>query len=482
MKKFVFASVMALASISLVSAPTLRAQDSDQITIKDPAEFNAYQMATTQSDPKAKAAGLETFLQTYPQSVVKNAVLDLLVDTYQQLNDDDHTLSAAGRLLQVDPNNTKAIYISVLIKKKQCQKTSDAQTCDDAATMAQKGLATPKPAKTSDPDWKKQTDATYPIFHSAKALDDATSKKDFKAAISEYRTELMLLPPEATKVVGPGLADTLQIAEAYAKQEAVDVKAAREADLRAKAATDTDAKAQAEKDAKDARDQDGNDMVQAVWFYGRAWNYAPAAFKAQIEPKIEYYYKKYHGNLDGLDAAKAQAADTLFPPGTFVISPAATPADIAHKAMVETPDLSKMALGDAEYVLANGSKDDTDKLWAGMKDKATPVPGVVIEATASVIKLAVTADAKEAKVPDFIVNLKTPLADKAIPAPGFEFGLQSKGRAELDGIYDKYTQVPATATTAQSAEIVLREGTIVPEKKKPVPVHKPTPAHRPAAH
>ena len=82
MKKIVFASVMALASLSLVVAPTLRAQD--QITIKDPAEFNAYQMATTQSDPTAKAAALESFLQTYPQSVVKQAVLDMLMDTYQQ--------------------------------------------------------------------------------------------------------------------------------------------------------------------------------------------------------------------------------------------------------------------------------------------------------------------------------------------------------------------------------------------------------------
>jgi hypothetical protein len=46
MKKLIFASVMALASISLVLAPMLRAQDS--ITIKDPAEFNSYQMATSQ--------------------------------------------------------------------------------------------------------------------------------------------------------------------------------------------------------------------------------------------------------------------------------------------------------------------------------------------------------------------------------------------------------------------------------------------------
>ena len=57
MKKLVFASVMALASISLVAAPMLRAQDST-ITIKDPQEFNAYQMANTQTDPKAKAAAI----------------------------------------------------------------------------------------------------------------------------------------------------------------------------------------------------------------------------------------------------------------------------------------------------------------------------------------------------------------------------------------------------------------------------------------
>src|SRR6266568_7422254 len=214
MKKFVFASVMALASLSLVSAPTLRAQDSGTIQIKDPAEYNAYQMATTQSDPKAKAAALDSFLTTYPQSVVKKAVLDALVDTYQQLGDADKTLGAANRLLQVDPDNLKAVFISVYIKKSQCAKTSDAQTCDDAAALATKGLAIQKPAGVADGDWKKQTDATFPIFHSAVALDDINSKKDVKAGIEEYKKELMLYAPDDTKR-GPGLVDTLQLAEAY---------------------------------------------------------------------------------------------------------------------------------------------------------------------------------------------------------------------------------------------------------------------------
>jgi hypothetical protein len=130
-----------------------------------------------------------------------------------------------------------------------------------------------------------------------------------------------------------------------------------------------------------------------------------------------------------------------------------------------TTKLPDLALSDKETILAFGSKDDAEKVWAVMKDQQTPVPGVVIEASATVIKVAVTQDAKDAKVPDFIVTLKTPLADKDIPAVGFEYGLSAKGQAELDGTYDSYTQIPAkdavpasgttpaTSATAQSAQI-----------------------------
>lgn len=447
MKKLVFASVMALASMSLVDLPALHAQapaapaagapaqDSSTISIKDPAEYNAYQMATTQSDPKAKAAALETFLTTYPQSQVKKAVLDLLVDTYQALNDPDKELSAATRMLQMDPTNLKAILYSVLIKKSQCGKTSNAQTCDDAAALAQKGLADPKPPGLSDDEWKKLTGAAYPIFHSALALDDAIAKKDYKAAEGEYKAELMLFTDDQSKV--QGLADSLQLATAFSLPGA------------------------------------GQDLPQAVWFFARVWDFAPPAYKAQIEPKLEYYYKKYHGALDGLDAIKTAAAATTFPPGTFKIDPAKTPSEQIHDLLAATPDLSTLALADKETVLALGTKDDADKLWALLKDKETPVPGIVIEATASVIKIAVTQDAKDAKIADFIVNMKEPLKDKEIPAVGFEFKLQPA--AELNGTYDTYTQIPATDTAAQRAEIVLRDGFIQPEKK--TAAHKPSAAH-----
>lgn len=444
MKKIVMATVMAMASVSVFVMPTLRAQDNNgTIQIKDPAEYNAYSLFSSQSDPKAKAAAGEDFLTKYPQSVVKTTVLNQLIDAYQALQDTDKTLSAASRLLQVDPNNMKATFISAYIKKLQCGKTSDAQTCDDAAALSTKGLTLQKPADVADADWKNQTTAAYPIFHSAKALDAAVAHKDFKTAQDEYKAELMLYGDDQSSKAG--LQDSLMLAQAYSQPGSTQ------------------------------------DLPNAVWFYARVWDFAPAAYKAQIEPKLEYYYKKYHGGLDGLDALKQQAQATTFPGSTFKLDPAKSPQEQIHDLLAQTPDLNSLALEDKETVLAVGSKDDADKLWAILKDKQTPVPGIVIEATASQIKVAVTQDSKASKTPDFIVNLKEPLKDEELKLyqPGFEFKLQPA--AELDGTYDSYTQVPASATASASAQIVLREGFVQPEKKK-APAHKPTAAHRkPAA-
>lgn len=455
MKKLVLASLMALVGISLVTAPTLYAQESGgTITIKDPVEFQAYQNATTQSDPKAKAAALETFITTYPQSVVKNDVLNMLVDTYQALigqatqardaaalaDASNKELSADTRLLQTDPNNLKAILYSVIIKKRQGGGDPiNAQDLDDAATEARKGLTVTKPASTADAEWKNMTTAAYPIFDSAIALDDAASKKDFKAAEADYGKELMLFTDDQSK--SQGLQDTLLLAQAYGTAGA------------------------------------GQDLIKAIWFYSRVWDFAPPAYKAKIEPTLEYFYNKYHGTLDGLDQVKAQAATTTFPPASFTISPAPTPQEKIHTILVGTPDLTTLALADKELVLAFGAKDDADKLWALMTGKQTPVPGIVIDATATTIKVAVTADAKQNKVADFIVNMKDPIADKDIPKVGDEFKLLSDGGPELDGTYDTYTQIPGTDSSSQSAQLVLKDGFIQVKEKKRAPVRKPAPGH-----
>ena len=445
MKKFFIASVLAsapalvLPTLGISSAPFALAQaapaaSSDQITIKDPAEFNSYQNATTQTNPQAKASASESFLSTYPNSVVKKAVLDGLVDAYSAF-DPVKTVDAAKRLLQIDPNNLKALYLIAFLDKQQANQAAasdpakQATLLDDAAGYAQKGLVAPKPAEEKDDDFKKQTTVIYPFFDSVIAYDDLYSKKDSKAAIEEFRKELEFLStnnPDATKK-DQGLNDTLILGQTYTQQTPPD-------------------------------------MINGVWFLARAEDFAPDNFKPQIDKQAQYWYKRYHGKPDGFDDVKAKAMTSIFPPADFTITPAPTPADTANNVVATTSDLSTLALADKEYILANASKENADKVWDTIKDKTSEIPGTVIAATASQLQIAVTEDAKADKKADFTVNMKEPLKDAEIPAVGSDV----KG---LIGTFDSYTQSPA--------QIILRDGEFEKEKK-PV-ARKPSAAHRKAS-
>ena len=90
MKKVVVASLLAVAGMACV-AGTVAAQTPVNLGSQQPAsggvqmspaEYNAYNSAITQTDPKAKAAALEAYLTAYPQSAVKAATLEQLMLAY----------------------------------------------------------------------------------------------------------------------------------------------------------------------------------------------------------------------------------------------------------------------------------------------------------------------------------------------------------------------------------------------------------------
>jgi hypothetical protein len=260
MKKSVLASLLALAIIfpGSVSMVYGQAAQSGQITIKDPTEYNDYTNAVGQSTPAAKAAAIETFLTKYPNSVVKNDLLTVLMATYQQSGDMAKTLSTADRLLAADPGNLRALAISVYIEKSQAAtKTTpaDAQPIlDKAATQAQTGLSATKSENMADADFQKLKAATAPIFDSAIAQDDE-NKKDFAGAIAAFNNELKAYPDPAATQSGPGLNDTYLLGQAYAQQTPPDLK-------------------------------------NATWFLTRAAQFAPPQAKPQIEKAAEYFYNQ----------------------------------------------------------------------------------------------------------------------------------------------------------------------------------------------
>src|ERR1700733_10713600 len=130
MKKSVLASLLASAIIipGSVSMVYGQAAASGQITIKDPAEYNDYTNSEGQATPAAKAAAIEAFLTKYPNSVVKNDLLEQLMLAYQ--GDPVKMLDAADRLLAVDPGNLRALATAVYLEETQAKaKTNptDAQ-------------------------------------------------------------------------------------------------------------------------------------------------------------------------------------------------------------------------------------------------------------------------------------------------------------------------------------------------------------------
>ena len=67
------------AAPQAASTPGQPAAAPQKKEIKDPAEYNAYVSAVQQADEAAKISGLEAFLVQYPNSVMKQDSLELIM-------------------------------------------------------------------------------------------------------------------------------------------------------------------------------------------------------------------------------------------------------------------------------------------------------------------------------------------------------------------------------------------------------------------
>src|SRR5205807_6956896 len=93
--------------------------------IKDPAEYNAYIGALGQQDPAAKVSGFEAFLTQYPNTVMKEEALEQLMGAYQTINNGPKMIDAAQKVLQVDPNNLKALVVLAFAKRATAKTAQD---------------------------------------------------------------------------------------------------------------------------------------------------------------------------------------------------------------------------------------------------------------------------------------------------------------------------------------------------------------------
>lgn len=396
-----------------------------------PAEYKVYNDAISQTAPAAKASALEAYLTAYPQSAVKNDTLQQLMLAYSQVPDQAKTLDAADRLLQVDPNNLRALTFEVYFRKAGADQLTDPAAkqaaLDKAADFATKGLAATKPTEMSEADFTTVKSTTTPIFDSAIATA-ALNKKDSATAITDYKAELAAVPIDQTTKPGPVLQDTFFLGSAYLQSTPPD-------------------------------------FLNCAFYVARFVAYAPEPYKSQMLPTAQYCYKKYHGSADGYDALAQLAQANLTPPDTLAttVTPAPKASDIAHQTITSTADLATLALSDKEFILQNGTPEDAEKVFATVKGKEVQIPdAVVVAATDSSLQVAVSDDAMQAtpKVADFTFTMKEPL--KTVPAVG--------DKITLTGSYASYTQSPLMITMSDGA-VVTKKAPKAPTRKAAAPVH-----------
>jgi len=414
----------AAAAPAQAAAPAAAPQAAPPV-IKDPAEYNAYVAAIQQADANAKISGLEAFLTQYPNSVMKNQALELLMGTYQQSGNVKKAMETAGKVLAAEPCQEQALFLMAYFDR-QASEGGDPnakQLAADGEKNGQQGLDclpkfTKPDEKTSDADFdtmKEQMKETFQAAVGWGALQDGDKKKaadSLRAVLDES--------PDSQKDLGI----VYPLATAYLGQTPPDYQ-------------------------------------NGIWFAARASVIAPAANQPALEKYARGQYIKFHQGDDGwADVLGAAKAGTTQVP----IKPPPTPAEQAHK-MVQDTTPEKMDFATWEFVFANGAQADQDVIWNVIKGKAIKMNGTIISTTPTEFLIAGSSDDIEAKKADITLKFEEKVPLKMIPKDGASFDFQGEPAS--------YTPSPFMMT--------MEKGVLIVPKAAPKPGPKPTAKPKAAA-
>jgi tetratricopeptide (TPR) repeat protein len=423
MKKSLVAIVLTFAGIATGQQATTQPQTQPGATqpqqkkeIKDPAEYNAYVGAVQQTDATAKLSGLEAFLAQYPNSVMKEDALELLMGTYQGAGNQAKVMDTANRLLTANPNNVRALVL-LAFNERAAQKWADARQ------HAEKGLAAvpamSKPDGLSDADFQKQKAQMSGLLNSVAGFS-ALQLKD-NAAAEKYLRAAVEVDPSNVENVYP-----LALASLTATPE---------------------------------------DDVTGLFFIARAVNLVKdPAGKAQITKFGHSKYVKYHGSEDGWNELLAQTANTPLPPAGFTIKQYVPPTPAEQAAdLVKTKAPKDMSFAEWELVLSAGAQADADKVWTVIKGAPLQMEGTVISASPTELQMAASQDDIDQKRADIVVTMGGTIPAKLMPKEG--------STLDFEGTPASYTPSPFVMTMEKGA-LLTKAAPAAP--KKPAPRRHPT--------
>jgi hypothetical protein len=388
-------TAMAQAPAAPQGQPTSQAPAAGQAApqqkkeIKDPAEYNAYMAAVQATDPNQKSASLEGFLNQYPNSVMKNDALEMLMGTYQQTGNVQKVTDTAQKLLQADPKNTSALAVlSFLLKAKiQTQDANNPQALQADAQQAQQyaqaglqALETQPPPEGATPDAIAKRKAQLAGIFNGTLGFTYLQQKNYPQAAQYLETQVKANPQD--------LESTYQLALAMLEQKPIN--------------------------------------PQGLWYGARAVNLAGsnAAAQQQIDKYVKNRYIRYHGDDSGYQEL-IQAAASPTPPANFQVAPAPTPAELAGK-LVQSKQVNQMSFDEIQLILTSGNQQASDQVWGQIKDKPIALLGKLISGTADTLMIAGSADDIEANKADIELKMVAPIPAKLMPTVGGDIKFQGK--------------------------------------------------------
>ena len=442
MKKIVFAMLLVAAVTAVAQTTAAPAQPAPQQSptpsaaapqkkeIKDPAEYNAYVGAVQQTDAAAKVSGLEAFVTQYPNSVMKEDALELLMGAYQQTGNQAKTLETAQKVITANPCNLRAL--ALLAYTKQAMATAGGpnaqQNLADAGQYGEKGLGclptATKPEGMPDADFQKLKAQTTAIFNGAAGLK-AYGAKDYAKAEQFLRAAVEADPTN--------LVDVYDLALSYLAAGPAE------------------------------------DDVNGLFFIARASNLAQGAGKEQIAKFGKSKYNKYHGSEEGWSDVLALSATAPVPPAGFTIAKYVppTPAEQCTDLM-KTKKVEEMSFAEWQLCLSEGKPEDADKVWGVLKGKPLQMVAHIITLDPSgkqtKLTLAGSSDDIDAKKADIDLTMAAAIPKKDMPKEDTDF--------QFEGTPVSYVAKPFVMTMNEGALLVKA----APKPAKP-PVRK-----KPAAH
>lgn len=398
-----------------------------QKVIKDPAEYNAYITALNTTDPAQKGAAMEAFIAQYPNSIVKIDAMEQAMGAYQQANNQQKVEQTAKNILQIEPNNVRALAIVVYLERGQIK---DAASGAKARADAERGLQElqnwKNPEGVTPADYEKMKTQITGIFAGTAAFG-ALQEQNYPLAQKYYE--------QALKVDPNDLGNNYQMAISFLEMKPPN--------------------------------------PLGFWYGAKALGLAqktnPQAFQAW-SPYFLARYKKYHGNTDDWNQRMATAATQTAPPPDFVASIplAPTPCDLAAQA-VQQNDPSTLSFSDYELVLScrdkkPANKDAADKVWAFIQTKEKngeaklriPVKVIAVP-DPSTLEVALSEDNQAANKTDMKVTMDKPMTKP--PA--------ANAMVDIIGVISEYTPDPFMFTMTKGELPGAKPASKTPAKKGP---------------